>query len=108
MTDAPPDTLHVDLVVGSERAPFVFFDAVAGYGASSGVIKIELAAQTIVALSPAGSGASRNEVTAVAHLRCSEAAAKVLMDAIGHALNMAHILRTPPPPEHSAATETVN
>ena len=68
----------------SVAAPFIYSDGVTTFGVQTGVIQIELAANTTV---PDGSG-TKIETLIVAHLRCSPQAAKAIRDAIDKALAM--------------------
>jgi hypothetical protein len=68
----------------SEQAPFVYCDGVALFGVNSGVIQLELAANTIM---PEGTG-TRTDVLITAHLRCSPNTAIGIRDAITRALEM--------------------
>jgi hypothetical protein len=65
-------------VAGSAAAPFLYFDAVATLGHFSGIMQIELVAQTVV---PDGPN-TKTELVAVAHLRCTFAGMAALKDAI--------------------------
>lgn len=71
--------------ITSEVAPFIYCDGVATYGHNSGIIQIELAANTIV---PLGGNGTRVDVMITGHLRCSVAAAQQLRDSITRALDM--------------------
>ncbi len=74
------------VAIGSERAPFVYLDGVMGMGSTFGEIQLELAANTVV---PIGDGETRTEAVITAHLRCSQAAARILRDSIDKALALA-------------------
>jgi hypothetical protein len=71
--------------ITSEVAPFVYFDGVATYGHNSGMIQLELAANTLI---PQGGAGTRVDVVITAHLRCSTAAAASLRECIDRALKM--------------------
>ena len=73
----------IKIAVGSsEQAPFIYCDGVALYGINGGIIQLELAANSIM---PEGAG-TRTDVLITAHLRCSQAAAIGIRDAIDKAL----------------------
>jgi hypothetical protein len=83
MSDAPedapkPPTAHV-AALGSEGAPFIYFDSVATAGTHQGVVELELAARTI---EPTLDGTTRKDLRIVAHLRCSAASAMALRSMI--------------------------
>jgi hypothetical protein len=65
-------------IEGSAVAPFIYFDGVSTLGHLSGIVQIELAANTVV---PDGTS-TKTEVIAVAHLRCTLAGLAGLKDAI--------------------------
>jgi hypothetical protein len=69
--------------LGTEDAPFVYFDGVLAFGIHQGVIQIELAANV---LNVSGKDDLKNEVIVTAHLRCSLDAAQNLQREIGNAL----------------------
>jgi hypothetical protein len=72
--------------VGSDKAPFVYFDRAFAYGITQGAIKVELGAHTIVPTS--GGTATKDEFIVTAHLRCTPSAAQDLVRALEGALNM--------------------
>jgi hypothetical protein len=81
MTDGP----GMKIAPGSsEQAPFIYCDGVALFGITSGIVQLELAANTVM---PEGTG-TRTDVLITAHLRCSPAAAVALRDAIDRALSL--------------------
>jgi hypothetical protein len=80
------DAPKLPVPVGSERAPFVFFDAVVTYGSSAGEVQLELGAHTVIATAEGG---LRREIVITAHLRCSQAAARDLRDTLDKALELA-------------------
>jgi hypothetical protein len=82
--DAPQ--LPVSVPVNSERAPFLYFDGVMTYASTAGQVQLELGANTAV---PTADGGIRSEVVITAHLRCSQAAARILRDSIDKALAIA-------------------
>lgn len=70
--------------VGNAAAPFIYFDYAPTFGVMNGVLRIELAADTIVS----DDRGTRTEVVWVAHLRGSVGAAASLRDALDRALGM--------------------
>ncbi len=74
------------VAVNSASAPFIYCDGVAAMGSMLGEVQIELVASTVVLT---GDGGMRNEGVIVAHLRCCQAAARILRDAIDKALALA-------------------
>lgn len=80
----------------STTAPFIFFDSVSACGTLSGAIQLELVARALLMTSPI---TTKTEIKAVAHLRCSPAAAIDLREMIGRALDM---LANPQIPEGQA------
>jgi hypothetical protein len=80
-----PKTSVITIAPGSsEQAPFIFFDGVAAFGVTHGVIQFELGANIIV---PVGTD-TRTDVLITAHLRCSPAAAMGLRQAIDKVLQV--------------------
>ena len=71
-------------VVGNASAPFVYFDRAATYGLNGGTIQVELVAATIL---PDGA-ATKTQVVATCHLRCSPDAARSLIGSLNSALAM--------------------
>jgi hypothetical protein len=69
--------------LGTEVAPFIYFDGVASMGVNFGAVQIKLAANILV---PTGDGGARAQVVLTAHLRCSPNAAADLRQAIDKAL----------------------
>jgi len=85
--------------VGSEHAPFIYFDGVMAFGHNHGAIQIELAANTLL---PTEDGKARTEVLVTAHLRCSPNAARDLRNSIDNALLLATPAQGQPSAEGSA------
>jgi hypothetical protein len=88
-TDKPVPVHAIDPVpepVGSENAPFIYFDAAPAFGVSAGAVQIELAAFTIIPIF--GDGSNRVEPVITAHLRCSSEAARDLHRALNSVLLM--------------------
>ena len=82
-TNPIPEGPGIRIAPGSsELAPFVYFDGVPTFGIHSGAIQIELAANTLL---PEGKGV-KIDVLITAHLRCSQAAAIALREAIDKTL----------------------
>jgi hypothetical protein len=65
--------------LGTENAPFIYFDGSTAFGTNFGAVQIELAANV---LTPDGKGGVKTEVVMTAHLRCSPNAAADLRQAI--------------------------
>ena len=66
--------------------PFIYFDGAVAFGHQSGIVRVELAATVLEAKSD-GSLGIRN--VGAAHLRCSVAAARDLMQALARAVELA-------------------
>jgi hypothetical protein len=73
------------LLKNAAAAPLVFFDGVPVFGTFSGNIEIELAARMLM---PKPDGSVLADMACTAHLRCSPAAAVMLIDALTKALDM--------------------
>jgi hypothetical protein len=74
-----------------DSAPFIHFDVVPTYGVLAGSVQIELAAQI---LAPLKSGGARAEFITVGHLRCTQAVAASLRDALIAALDIIDLAHT--------------
>jgi hypothetical protein len=86
----------------SASAPFIFFDGVACYGSSHGIVEIELAARI---MSPRSDGGVQVQFVPAGRLRCSLAAAAALRSSIDASIKMAEQPQQQPPP---AATSKLN
>lgn len=73
------------LLKNAATAPIVYFDGVPVYGCFSGNLEIELAARMLM---PKPDGSVVADMGCTAHLRCSPAAAAMLVDALTKALDM--------------------
>jgi len=78
-------------ILGSEHAPFIYFDSVATLAVHHGAVQIELVANVLVPLLTAGNVAKTDYVV-TAHLRCSPKAADDLRRSLDKILNA---LKTP-------------
>jgi hypothetical protein len=86
MTDRPTATSSEETFTPVEdlpRAPIIYFDHCPTLGNAQGLINVMLAASVVM---PAGGTTTQVVPVAVAHLRCSTAAAIQLRDAIDKAL----------------------
>jgi len=83
-------------VLGTEHAPFIYFDGVLTFGVNHGAVQLELAANVIV---PVGTG-TRTDIVTTAHIRCSPNAAAGLKEMLEKVLemlkNMAEQAGSPP------------
>jgi hypothetical protein len=66
-------------------APVVYFDGVPVFGTFSGNIEIELAARMLM---PKPDGTVVVDMACTAHLRCSRAAAEMLINVLQHSIAM--------------------
>jgi hypothetical protein len=82
VTEKPDDELFVP-IRDLPTAPIIFFEYCPTLGNNQGLINIMLAAGIVM---PTGSGATEVLPVAVAHLRCTTAAATQLRDALDKAL----------------------
>jgi hypothetical protein len=73
--------------LGSEYAPFIYFDGALTMGVNCGAIQLDLAANIIVPDADMPNGV-RTDVVTTAHLRCSPNAANDLINALKTALEM--------------------
>ena len=73
------------LLKNAANAPLIFFDGVPVFGTFSGNIEVELAARMLM---PKPDGSVLAEMASTAHLRCSPAAAVMLIDVLTKALDM--------------------
>jgi hypothetical protein len=80
---SPPGTSP--MLKNTATAPFVYFDNAPVFGIFSGNIEVELATRLLM---PKPDGSVAIDMSCVAHLRCSTAAALVLIDALTKALDM--------------------
>ena len=78
----------------STTAPIIFFDGVSCHGTMHGIIEIELAARF---MAPTQDGLVEIRFMPAARLRCSVAAAAVLLDSIQKATKMAEQPHQQPP-----------
>ena len=81
-----PKAVPAVLLKNAGLAPVIFFDGVPAYGLLNGVVELELAVRM---LAPKSDGNVAVDMTCVAHLRCSLAAAVNLRDAVDKAIEMA-------------------
>ncbi|CAN5415226.1 hypothetical protein BH11PSE4_BH11PSE4_25410 [soil metagenome] len=82
MTAKPAEDVFV-AIRDLPTAPIIFFEYCPTLGNNQGLINIMLAAGIVM---PTGGGATEVQPVAVAHLRCTTAAATQLRDAIDKAL----------------------
>lgn len=66
-------------------APILFFDAAPVFGHANGIIELTLTARV---LGQRDNSSVQTDINAVAHLRCSAAAAQNLCDALDRALDL--------------------
>jgi len=79
----PPAPLP--MLKNAGNAPLVYFDSVPAYGTWGGNVEVELAARMLM---PKPDGSVMVDMACTSHLRCSPAAAIVLIDALTKALDM--------------------
>lgn len=80
-----PSTAPLPVLKNTALAPIVYFDTAPACGCLNGNIEIELAARVLV---PNPSGGISSDMVCVAHLRCSQESAMMLMDMINKALDI--------------------
>ena len=78
-------TAPLPLLKNAGAAPVVYFDNAPAYGAFAGHVEVELAARMLM---PKPDGSVLIDMACTAHLRCSPAAALVLIDALTKAVEM--------------------
>jgi len=82
MSDEPKPSPTI-AILDQPHAPFVYFDGTSNFGVGNGIVNVTLVANRFLAMSD---GSVLPQAVAMAHLRCSLAAAKDLREALDKAI----------------------